>query len=154
MLIMTRRGRHVVESHVHMDINVLCDFMDHLTAAMLVAGRGGGARCLHGLTLPMSWWIRIASDIDSMASKNVDWDKYIQIAERLLHAISSGTGAGKSLDHPDRAIDRSLKSSHDLVNRLSPFREDGSICFEYQLYPLRLPGKSVSPSIRQLLHSD
>ncbi|RDX51441.1 hypothetical protein OH76DRAFT_1481370 [Lentinus brumalis] len=58
--------RHVVESHVHMDINVLCDFMDHLTAAI---------------------------DIDSMASKNVDWDKYIQIAERLLHAISSGTGA-------------------------------------------------------------
>ncbi|RPD59343.1 hypothetical protein L226DRAFT_495257 [Lentinus tigrinus ALCF2SS1-7] len=85
---------HVVDRQVHMDINVLCDFMDHLCTAILIATQGPKTQCLHGLTLPTTWWIRIASDIGSVASMSTaDWSQYTFIAERLLHAVASGERA-------------------------------------------------------------
>ncbi|KAI0641195.1 hypothetical protein C8Q79DRAFT_920041 [Trametes meyenii] len=55
---------HILGKRLPIDIDVLCDFMDHLCGSLIVAIRLRARGNLHDITLPKSWVARIAhSDI-------------------------------------------------------------------------------------------
>ncbi|KAI1785582.1 hypothetical protein LXA43DRAFT_1185708 [Ganoderma leucocontextum] len=61
---------HVLEKKVPIDIGVLCDFMDHLCGALILASRIRATGILHDVTLPKSWISRLSSTIEVLRTRD------------------------------------------------------------------------------------
>ena len=88
---------HILSKRVSIDIGVLCDFMDYLCGAMVVAKRLQSRGNLHDITLPKSWIIRLVQDVEKIAHKDtelaVEYERHIG---DLLEQVYSGADAGTS----------------------------------------------------------
>lgn len=76
-------------------MGMLCDFMDYLCGAMLIAKRLKSRVHLHDITLPKSWIVRLVRDLEKLSSQDtqleIEYDKYFYV---LLEQIFSGVDAG------------------------------------------------------------
>lgn len=87
---------HVLYNRLEIDINVLCDYMDHLCGALLFATYLKRWNSLHGLTLPKSWIVRQARDAHQVASMHVkSLEKYTAFASLLIQRLRTGDNASQ-----------------------------------------------------------
>lgn len=87
---------HILEKKVPIDIGVLCDFMDQLCGAIIIASRIRSTGNLHDVTLPKSWLSRLSPTIDVLRTMNTQLERQYktQIIE-LLEPIYTGYNVGK-----------------------------------------------------------
>ncbi|KAI0757656.1 hypothetical protein C8Q80DRAFT_114749 [Daedaleopsis nitida] len=81
---------HILQRHIAIDIGVLCDILDYLCSALLIARFFQKNRTLHGLTLPKSWLARFI-DIEGLSNKQTRrWEEYTTRLGLLLRWVYTG----------------------------------------------------------------
>lgn len=96
---------HVLFNRLRVDIGVLCDFMDYLCSAMLIAINMRTKGTLHDLTLPRSWLAQTLQGIDRLSDMQTDRSlEYVNRIGRLLQEVYTGQDAGRFRECYDSSI--------------------------------------------------
>ncbi len=87
----------MLERRLTVDIGVLCDFMDRLCGAIIIATFFKKRGTLNGLALPKSWLSQLACDIDKLEYMRLNEiaSRYTENVEHLLRAVCTGRDAGE-----------------------------------------------------------
>jgi hypothetical protein len=93
-------NRHVIRNHLSINIGVLCDFIDHICASLVVCMRYQNKGTLHGATLPRSWFIAQLENIKLAEAKDTRlYPVFVDPMADLLERIYSGIAAGASFTY-------------------------------------------------------
>ena len=55
-----------------MDVRLLCNILDGLCGSFILSHKLRQG-VLHDVTLPLSWWTRLAGSLENLAQKESDW---------------------------------------------------------------------------------
>ncbi|KAM5542264.1 hypothetical protein V8D89_004137 [Ganoderma adspersum] len=89
---------HILQKKVPIDIGVLCNFMDHLCGALIMASRIRTTGTLHDVTLPKSWISRLSPAIEALRKQDTQLVKmYKAQIIQLLEPIYTGQDLGHLL---------------------------------------------------------
>ncbi|KAL7285962.1 hypothetical protein ACG7TL_001077 [Trametes sanguinea] len=83
---------HVLQNHIPINIDVLCDYMAHLCGCFLLAIRGRATDGkLHGLTLPKSWLMRLLPHFNALHGRDtgLSW-QFPRHLQDLLEQVYTG----------------------------------------------------------------
>ncbi len=88
---------HMLERRLTVDIGVLCDFMDRLCGAIIIAIFFKKRGTLNGLALPRNWLSQLVCDIDNLEHirLNQTASRYTENVEQLLRSVCTGRDAGE-----------------------------------------------------------
>ncbi|KAF5377280.1 hypothetical protein D9615_006447 [Tricholomella constricta] len=87
--------KHILAEKLPINISVLCDFIEHLCASLVISERLRQQGTFHGLTLPRSWLLRHIKEPEKAKAKDTNLKNLlIHQMPDLLESIYSGVGAG------------------------------------------------------------
>ncbi|KDQ58729.1 hypothetical protein JAAARDRAFT_155337 [Jaapia argillacea MUCL 33604] len=76
--------RHVLSNELPIHVDVLCDYMDHLCAAIVIYRKYERSLTLHGITLPRGWLVTILARFDKLVSRDTS---LMWVFETLMEEI-------------------------------------------------------------------